>query len=205
MNEFDEMAATWDDDPDRVARARSIATRMKAALDMDEFQNALEYGSGTGLLSFALKDDLKSITLMDESAEMIRIAREKCKAAQLDHFHPIQMDLLTADYQPKDPFDFIFILLTLHHIQDTEGILARFKDIMAPGGILALIDLESEDGTFHDREFHGHLGFDRQDLESKVKHAGFQPFDYQVVYEIEKGEGVDKKAYPLFLMLGRTT
>lgn len=204
MNEFDEMAATWDDDPKRVKRAVSIADRMKAALDMSQFQHALEYGSGTGLLSFALKDDLKKITLMDESGEMIKVAREKCKAAQIDHFHPLQMDLMQETFTPAEPFDLIFILLTLHHIDDTEGILSRFKDIMPPGGVLALIDLEKEDGSFHDREFHGHLGFDRTELERKLAAVGFKPFHYEVVYEIEKGEGMDKKVYPLFLMLART-
>jgi ubiquinone/menaquinone biosynthesis C-methylase UbiE len=204
MNEFDEMAATWDDDPKRVKRAVSIAQSMKAALDMSQFQHALEYGSGTGLLSFALKDELKKITLMDESGEMIKVAKEKCKAAQIEHFYPVQMDLMQEAYTTAEPFDLIFILLTLHHIEDTEGILSRFKDIMPPGGVLALIDLEKEDGSFHDREFHGHLGFDRAELETKVKKAGFQPFHYEVVYEIKKGEGTDQKNYPLFLMLART-
>jgi ubiquinone/menaquinone biosynthesis C-methylase UbiE len=203
MKEFDEMAATWDEDPRRVKRAVSIAQSMKAALDMSQFQHALEYGSGTGLLSFALKDELKKIILMDESAEMTKVAQEKCKAVGVEHFHPIQMDLMTDEYQ-SSAFDFIFILLTLHHIDDTDGILSRFRDIMLPGGVLALIDLETEDGSFHDREFHGHLGFDRTELEGRLAAAGFEPFHYEVVYEIEKGEDADKKVYPLFMMLART-
>ncbi|NNF33929.1 MAG: class I SAM-dependent methyltransferase [Saprospiraceae bacterium] len=204
MNEFDEMAATWDDDPIRMERAASIAQSMRDILDMGIFQNALEYGSGTGLLSFALEKDLKSITLMDESFEMTRVAIEKCKASQVNHLHPIRMDLMFDQYQPKSKFDLIFILLTLHHINDTEGILSRFKDIINPNGILAIIDLESEDGSFHDREFHGHLGFDRNELEKKVTGAGFQPKHYDVIYNIVKGEDEDKRSYPLFLMIAQS-
>jgi predicted TPR repeat methyltransferase len=171
---------------------------------MSEFRQALEYGSGTGLLSFALKDDLSQITLMDESVEMTAVAKEKCARAALTHLHPIRMDLLSEAYQPATRFDLVFILLTLHHIADTDSILARFQELMQPGGVLALIDLEKEDGTFHDQPFTGHLGFDRQELEGQLKAAGFQPFHYEVVYEIEKGEGADKKYYPLFLLLARS-
>jgi ubiquinone/menaquinone biosynthesis C-methylase UbiE len=204
MNEFDEMAATWDEDPIRVKRAVSIAQSMRAVIDLNSFQNALEYGSGTGLLSFALKDDLKRITLMDESLEMTRVAREKCQTSQVDHLHPIKMDLMTENYQPESMFDLVFILLTLHHIIDTDGILSRFKNLMAPNGVLAIIDLEPEDGSFHDRDFHGHLGFNRRDLEKKVLKAGFKPVHYDVVYEIEKGEGAEKRSYPLFLMIAQS-
>lgn len=205
MNEFDELAAMWDDNPVRVARAASIAQSMRAVLDMNTFQNALEYGSGTGLLSFALKDDLKRITLMDQSIEMTKVAREKCKASQVDHLHPMKMDLMVEEYQPESGFDLIFTLLTLHHIKGTDGILSRFKDLMAPKGVLSIIDLETEDGSFHDREFNGHLGFDRNELEEKIKKAGFQAFHYDVIYKIEKGEGGNKRSYPLFLMMARSS
>lgn len=204
MNEFDEMAASWDEDPSRIKRASVIAQRLRTVLDMSKFQRALEYGSGTGLLSFALKNDLNQVVLMDESAEMTRVASEKCEAAQIKHFHPVQMNLLKDRYATEEPFDLIFILLTLHHIDDTDGMLKRFREHMASGAVLALIDLETEDGSFHDREFHGHLGFDRQELEEKLGRAGFKPFHYEVVYEIEKGEGKDKRSYPLFLMLAQS-
>jgi 2-polyprenyl-3-methyl-5-hydroxy-6-metoxy-1,4-benzoquinol methylase len=205
MNEFDELAATWDDKPSRVERAASIAQSIRDVLDLNIYQNALEYGSGTGLLSFALKDDLKRITLMDESVEMTKVAREKCKQSQFKHLHPLKLDLMTEDYQPESKFDLIFILLTLHHIDDTDEILSRFKHLIAPNGVLAIIDLETEDGSFHDKEFHGHLGFDRNDLEEKVEVAGFHPFHYNVIYEIEKGEEEGEiKSYPLFLMMAES-
>lgn len=204
MNEFDELAASWDDKPSRVERAASIAQRMRDVLDLSTYQNALEYGSGTGLLSFALKDDLKKITLMDESIEMTKVAREKCKLSQVDHLHPIKMDLLTGEYQPRSTFDLIFSLLTFHHIHDTDEILSRFKDLLSPNGILAIIDLETEDGSFHDGEFNGHLGFDRNELEEKLQAAGFQPSYYDVIYEIEKEVEGDQRSYPLFLMIARS-
>jgi hypothetical protein len=74
---------------------------------------------------------------------------------------------------------------------------------MAPYGDLVIIDLEKEDGSFHDGEFHGHKGFERNELEKKLKAVGFDPYHYEVCYHIEKGEDENKKVYPLFMMLAR--
>lgn len=201
MNEFDEKAATWDDDPVRVERAGSIADSMRRLLDMRAYRSALEYGSGTGLLSFALKDDLEKIILMDESEGMTEVAIEKCKVQGANHLHPIQVDLMKSEYIPKEKFDLIFILLTLHHVDDISTLLSKFSRLMTKKGDLVIIDLEKEDGSFHDGEFHGHLGFDRADLESRLKKAGLDPYHYEVCYEIVKEE--DEKKYPLFMMLAR--
>ena len=58
MSEFDEKAATWDDYPDRIKRAEVIASRLASAVNLTVIKTAMEYGSGTGLMSFALKDDI---------------------------------------------------------------------------------------------------------------------------------------------------
>ena len=203
MDIFDEKAATWDEDPVRVQRANVIAGRMHELLDLGSSNSALEYGSGTGLLSFALKDELKKVVLMDASEGMTKVAIQKCRDQQIANLHPLKADLNSDDYVAPDKFDLVFSLLTFHHVDDTLKLLDQIKKIMAPGGILCIIDLEKEDGTFHDDEFHGHLGFDRFDLETKLESSGFKPYHYEVCYEIEKGEGDDKKSYPLFMMLAR--
>ena len=67
MTHFDEKAATWDDDPDHLERARIIAKRLTKAIEKSTVKSALEYGSGTGQLSFELKNEFPKIMLMDES------------------------------------------------------------------------------------------------------------------------------------------
>ena len=94
MADFDKKAATWDNDPAKVNRAESIADSLSNNINMSSIKLAMEYGSGTGLLSFALKDRLAEIVLMDESAAMIHVARAKCLAKNVKHLNPIQYDLL---------------------------------------------------------------------------------------------------------------
>lgn len=200
--EFDDKAASWDDDPIRVSRANTIAQVISSRIDLKNIDNALEYGAGTGLLSFALKDNLKNILMMDQSEQMVAVANKKCADQSATHMTAIKYDLM-SDTTPEDQFDLIYILLTLHHIQDDTAILGKFYDILNPGGFLAIIDLEKEDGSFHDGEFHGHLGFDRPALEQKLESMGFSISSYEVCYELEKDQDGKKRIYPLFLLIAQ--
>lgn len=199
MSEFDIKAASWDDDPTKIERAKVISSRLKDRLNDKHFVNAMEYGSGTGLLGFELLDITDHLTLMDISQEMTRVANAKISDSMRDRVEAIQIDLI-SDKLPDHRFDLIFSLLTFHHIDDTEKILAKLHELLSPGGTLAIIDLEKEDGTFHTGEFHGHLGFEEDKLTSQLIKSNFSPEQYSTIYSVTKENG---KSYPLFLSLSR--
>ena len=67
MTNFDERAKDWESDPKKVERARVVADAIRKSIPLSNEMNALEYGCGTGLLSFALQSDLGQITLADTS------------------------------------------------------------------------------------------------------------------------------------------
>ena len=201
MSHFDDKAATWDDDPDHLERARIIAKCLIKAIGKSTIEEALEYGSGTGQLSFELKNEFPCITLMDESVKMTEVAMKKCNDLEVDNLYPIKYDLLLNPI-PFRKYDLIYSMLTLHHIENTEAILEKFKQLLNPEGLLILIDLEKEDGSFHDYDFHGHLGFERKALEIKLNDAGLTSLHYEVCYTIEKETEEGKvRGYPLFLMV----
>lgn len=202
MSEFDAKAATWDENPGRVERAIVIANYLKEHINLSNVKKAMEYGSGTGLLSFALQDVLPDITLMDGSAEMTKVAQQKVEAQGAAHLHPIHYDLMEQPL-PEERFDLIFILLTLHHIDDTDGFLEKAFELLNPDGHLAIIDLEKEDGSFHDGPFHGHKGFERNALEKQLKEKGFLIEHYGVCWEIEKEKEGHKKKFPLFMLAAK--
>jgi predicted TPR repeat methyltransferase len=203
MKEFDKKAATWDDDPQKVERGLKIAKALKQYFKGKSFAKGLDYGSGTGLLGFELTKMIKELTLMDQSSEMIKIAAAKANDHRFSKVTALQYDLLT-DPLPEEKYDFIVTLLTMHHIEDTEAILKKFNAILNEDGILALIDLEKEDGSFHDFDFNGHLGFEKDVLEDQLQKNHFQVFDYFVIYRIDKARpDGSKRDYPLFLSLSK--
>ena len=140
---------------------------------------------------------------MDDSLEMIRIVNRKAQHYPVGKVTATQYDLLKKPL-PLNKFDLIFTLLTLHHIDDTALILKKFSDILLPDGILIIIDLEKEDGSFHDGPFSGHLGFDKYDLESKLRNYSLNPVDYRHVHTITKKVNLSiTKEYPLFMSISK--
>jgi ubiquinone/menaquinone biosynthesis C-methylase UbiE len=207
MTDFDQRAKEWDSDPKKVERARAVADAIRAALPRRPGLSALEVGCGTGLLSFALQDDFAHITLADTSEGMLEVLAAKIANAGLVHFSPIRLDLATDPLpvsrqarQPVSRFDATYSLMTLHHIADTRAFLRRSYEILNPGGLLFIADLDTEDGTFHtDGTTDVHLGFERGDLQRRVEAAGFHDVSFSTVYVIHK----NGREYPIFLLVAR--
>lgn len=201
--DFDARAATWDDDPAKIERARAIADAIAREVPLAKSMRALEYGAGTGLLGFMLRPQLGELTLADLSEGMLAVAQAKIDAARDPRVHARKLDLL-ADPQPADRFDLIFSAMTLHHIADTEGILRRFRAVLRERGVLALADLDKEDGSFHGPGFDGHNGFDRGELGRKASAAGFADVRFTTAHVMQKTSGGKSGTYPIFLMVATT-
>src|SRR5262245_32944861 len=123
-NDFDARAETWDDDPSKVARARDVADAMAREVPLSSQMRAMEYGAGTGMLTFLLRPRPGDVTLADTSDGMLAVAARKIDAAKDTGMRAVKLDLL-ADELPEPRFDVIYSLMTLHHIPDTAAILRR--------------------------------------------------------------------------------
>jgi ubiquinone/menaquinone biosynthesis C-methylase UbiE len=201
--DFDARAASWDDDPTKIERARAVADEIVARVPLTRAMRALEYGCGTGLLSFMLRGRLGDITLADVSEGMLSVASRKIADAGDASMRALKLDYF-VDPVPTRAFDVIYSLMTLHHIPDTAGILERFRKALAEPGFLCIADLDTEDGSFHGAGFDGHLGFDRGELAAKGRRAGFASVEFTTAHTMTKRVGNDRRTFPIFLMAART-
>lgn len=197
MSVFDEKAATWDDDPAKVERARVVAEAIRSAVPLSPEHRVLDVGAGTGLLSEQLAGHVGALTLVDPSAGMREVAAAKVSSGRLPEGTRIWETDLAADPLPADRFDLVVTLMTLHHVPDLQRVLAAFAELLADGGRLAIVDLMAEDGSFHGEGFDGHHGFDPDDLVARLQDLGLVD-----VHVREGVHGVDKEGrrYPLFLL-----
>jgi ubiquinone/menaquinone biosynthesis C-methylase UbiE len=203
VQDFDLRAATWDDDPTKVARARAIADAMEREVPLAASMDALEYGAGTGLLGFMLRHRFADLTLADVSEGMLEVASKKIAAARDQNVRAINLDLMSGPL-PDRRFDVIFSAMTLHHIADTQGILRRFRAVLKQPGFLCIADLDTEDGSFHGASFDGHHGFDRGELAEKARAAGFASVRFTTAYEMSKAVADGQRTFPIFLMVAST-
>jgi len=199
---FDSKARQWDDNPVFRERGLKIAEAVRAAVPLRRDMHALDYGCGTGLLSFPLRDELGAIVMADSSSGMLDVVREKIAAQAATNMTAVKLDLL-ADPVPSDRFDLIVTAMTLHHVPDTDRILRIFHDLLTPGGHLCIADLDQEDGSFHGPEVDVHHGFDRADLSRRTAQAGFADVRFQTVFSIAKEHESGARDYPVFLMTAR--
>jgi predicted TPR repeat methyltransferase len=194
VNRFDERAATWDDDPAKVERAQKIAVAIREAIPLEPSMRMLEYGAGTGLVTQALRDAVGPVTMADTSAGMRAVINDKIASGAITDARVWDLDL-TTDPIPREQFDLIVTVLTLHHIPTLEPVLANFATLLVDGGYLCIADLEEEDGSFHGEGFDGHHGFNHSTLEALLDRAGFTDVTFRRCHYIVRDSGT----YPLFL------
>ena len=200
MSEFDDKAADWDT-PERLERAHILADTIRAHVPLGPNMHVIDIGAGTGLLGLDLLHEVGSVVLTDPSEGMIKVARNKIEAEGIIDASAHVFDFPAIAPPPGAPFDLAVSLLVLHHVEDTLATLRSIHAMLMPGGRIALIDLDEEDGTFHDADQPGihHHGFDRARLVKLAVTAGFVEVETRIVHDLDR----DGRRYPLFLLTAR--
>lgn len=195
---FDEKARDWDT-PDRIHRAAVVADVIVREAGPAATARVIDVGAGTGLLGLALADRVGEVVLAEPSSGMLAVTGEKVSALGDPRLRVLPFDLL-ADPAPEPGFDLVVSMLVLHHLPDTVAALRRVRDLLVPGGGIAIADLAEEDGTFHsDNDGIHHFGFSDGRLLDAAMAAGFA--DPRVVEAATLPK--DGREYPLLLLLAR--
>lgn len=186
--DFDKAALKWDEEPRRVKLASDVAAAMKKKIALSKDWVALDIGSGTGLLTLLLAEELKEIVAVDSSPAMLDKLYEKISASMIANIKTSLQELEELDFK-KSSFDLVTSSMVMHHIRELIPLFKTIKKILKDGGIFTFADLEKEDGTFHDDPtavFHN--GFDREELKMALQASGFKDVDISDASEIVKGD-----------------
>lgn len=199
MSDFDNKARTWDENPMHLERSMAIASKMEEALPLTKEMKALEYGAGTGILSFLLLEKLGHITMMDSSSEMVKVMEEKVVHRNATNLSTICFNLERESSNEK--YHLIYNQMVLHHIKDVQNIFEVFYSMLLPGGSLAIADLYPEDGAFHGEGFDGHLGFDPSQLKEMLLATGYKNVNFEECYQVKRQVPVENaRIFPVFLL-----
>lgn len=128
---FDMLAPTWDEG--LVHNDAIIGTILDNA-NVREGCDVLDVACGTGVLvPDYLSRKVKSVTAVDISSEMVRIAREKFQARGVD--------VRCADvefWKPEKRFDCVVVYNAFPHFPDPENLIAVLSGFLKPGGTLTV-------------------------------------------------------------------
>ncbi len=200
--DFDIEALNWDIER-RMDRAKAVAIKIKEIVSGRDVRTAMEYGCGTGLVSFNLIHDFEEIILADSSTGMIDVLNNKINESGIKNMIPMRLDLTEDSYTDKKP-DIIYAAMVLHHIKNIGQMIESFYTVLNPDGILCIIDLDKEDGSFHAHEpnYDGHNGFSHEFIKEQFLCAGFFDVEVGTFYKDEVIRLEKKVPYSLFYATG---
>ncbi|HNX82709.1 MAG TPA: class I SAM-dependent methyltransferase [Candidatus Omnitrophota bacterium] len=201
--DFDKEAASWDSPP-RVKLAADVSKAILGQIQLKPDMELLDFGCGTGLVSFPLSSQVHSITGVDTSKGMLEVFEGKIKSKQVENIKTLHLDLEKGD-TVSGRYHAIISSMTLHHVKDTVNLIRQFHRVLLPGGYIAIADLDEEGGRFHsnnDGVFH--FGFDREKLCQLFVEAGFRDVSSATATQMNKldSQGQDK-VFSIFLITGR--
>jgi SAM-dependent methyltransferase len=113
-----------------------------------EPRNVLDAGSGTGALTSGLARFAERVDAVDPSAAMLQEARRLPGGDN----QRIRWTLGTAETAPLDgPYGLVTAGASIHWM-DPERVMPRFREALAPGAVLAIVNSESDYGhqKWHD-------------------------------------------------------
>ncbi|MGA2161087.1 MAG: class I SAM-dependent methyltransferase [Methanoregula sp.] len=201
--DFDAESATWDENPGRVKMAHEVARAILGAIKPGPATDVLDFGCGTGLLSLALQPHVRTITTVDSSQGMLDVLDKKIKAQGLKNVRTRRVDLEQGN-KLTGTFDLAVSSMTFHHIRDTGMLLDRIAGVLRPAGRIAVADLDSDEGKFHDsNEGVFHSGFDRHTMMKLFEAAGFVSVRNRTAAIMQKpGPDGVMRTFTVFLMTG---
>jgi 2-polyprenyl-3-methyl-5-hydroxy-6-metoxy-1,4-benzoquinol methylase len=202
--DFDKKAATWDEDPFKVNLANDVADAIVKELNPVQNMDVLDYGCGSGLVTLRLQPLVKSITAMDSSKKMLEVLQAKVEKRGLANVHTQLIDL-EQGAKVKASFHMVVTSMTLHHVQEPVFFFDQLYNLLLPGGLIAIADLDKEDGSFHhDNTGVLHFGFDRTYLKDILGRAGFR--EVRDITAATVTRTVSEKGpldFTVFLIIGR--
>ncbi len=192
---FNEKAKDWDADDMVKKLSSAIGTSILEHIPFNGQMDVMDFGAGTGLISSHVAPLVNKIVAVDISKAMLD------KLVSKPEFHG-KVEAVCQDITDKPidaQFDLIMSAMALHHIEDTHKLIQIFSEHLKSDAMVALADLDKEDGSFHPEDTEGvfHFGFERDVFQTILENNGFDDVQYFTAHRINK-EG---KKYPVFLVI----
>ncbi|MEV6421155.1 class I SAM-dependent methyltransferase [Streptomyces sp. NPDC051662] len=109
-----------------------------------EPRQIVDLGCGTGAGTFALLDRFPEayVTAVDTSTGHLRLLREKAGARGVrERVRTVRADLDTHHWPDLGTPDLVWASASMHHMANPDRALASVHDLLAPGGLFAVVEL----------------------------------------------------------------
>ncbi len=191
---FNEKAKDWDTNEMVKMLSSAVGASIIEKIPLHDQMRVMDFGAGTGLISSQIAPLVKKIVAVDTSESMLT------KLAAKPELHD-KVEIVCQNINDKplnEKFDLIMSAMAMHHVKDTPKLIQRFAEHLKSGALIALADLDKEDGSFHPEDIEGvfHSGFERDELQTLLEQHGFGDIHFLTAHTVTREE----KKYPIFLV-----
>ncbi len=226
MEHFNQLSKNWDSE-EKSLRTKAQYAKLKNHLQRNlPFQNSsatelsdglsvLDFGTGTGILLEQFFNDAdyakknSHFLGIDTSSGMLDVFNSRFKNSNnvqslLMNLHEVTLENIQNSPKISEHLNRYHLLISsmaFHHLENPAFIFQKLSHFLIPGGVLAIIDLYQEDGSFHpDPKNMGvfHFGFSSETIKN------FCQLSPQTQYLMDTQiDSIEKnsKSYPIFLSL----
>lgn len=191
---FKDKAADWDSRPTPAQISDGVSRAIIERVALRPTLTVMDFGAGTGLIAGKLAPHVGRILAVDISQAMLdQLAGKPELAGKVEVFC---QDILHAPLDRR--VDLVVSAMAMHHVKDTRALFRALFAHLAPGGRIALADLDTEKGDFHAPGTEGvfHAGFDRGEVLALLREVGFVEPVISTACEVTK----EDRRYSIFLV-----
>lgn len=131
---WNRLASSYDKQALSTYKKAYLDTISKSQKYLNKNDVALDIGCGSGITTIELSKSVKEIYAVDTAGEMLDIAAEKAKKADIKNIHFEVSDIFDERWK-KASFDVIMAFNILCYIKDMDSFLSRVCELLKPDGM----------------------------------------------------------------------
>ncbi len=184
---FSANAASWDHIRSLHAPDDAVEAALRKIIGDRPFQSMLDLGTGTGRLLEIFAPLYARGVGIDQSREMLTVARANLERAGVHNAQVRQGDIFAPPVE-RDSFDLVTVHQVLHYLDDPAAAIREAARLLRPGGRLVIVDFAPHSLEFlRDEHAHLRLGFSDRQMADWLEEAGLEAGD--TLDFVTRGEG----------------
>ncbi len=178
---FASNAAQWQQLRSLHVREDEVEGQMLALLGKRKFDTVLDLGTGTGRMLEVLAPKARQLWGLDQSRDMLAIARANLDQRNIKHAQVRQADIYELPFS-DDTADLISIHQVLHFLDDPQSALLEARRVLKPGGEMIIVDFAPHElEELRTAHAHRRLGISAEQMAGYFARAGLVLREHKVL------------------------